>query len=416
MNRIVFYSWQSDLPNRTNRGFIQAALEKAAKAIANDSSNDDVPIIDRDTKDVPGAPHIAKAILAKVAAADVSIVQGRGEDRPTPNPNVLIEIGYALCSLGDARIVLLMNDAYGAPEDLPFDLKMHRVMTYNMPEDTADRSIERLSLQKKLEGAIRAALDSFNPKLPPIPSKANSFLAALYDNWSDLYVIDPTTSARSAHYYLFACGPHDDSLSRLLSGAVEAQFRDSIIQAFGSPEPDRQPIRKPRTTTFERRGDDYTSGRQRFSLTGNGALGFVSLACAHTSDGLLVFFPTEFLYHLASFLACAWTFNRMAGYRGGGALTVELHIPRRATILANTTRGIQVPGTRLFDEPLDTIETNPAVSVSDDFNELTAAEIRRILPAVMHHVARSLGRVLSNTFEADVEPIVASALKHVELA
>jgi hypothetical protein len=288
MNRIVFYSWQSDLPNRTNRGFIQAALEKAAKAIANDSSNDDVPIIDRDTKDVPGAPHIAKAILAKVAAADVSIVQGRGEDRPTPNPNVLIEIGYALCSLGDARIVLLMNDAYGAPEDLPFDLKMHRVMTYNMPEDTADRSIERLSLQKKLEGAIRAALDSFNPKLPLIPSKANSFLAELYDNLSDLYVIDPTTSARSAHYYLFACAPHD-SLSRPLDGAVEAQFRDSIIQAFGSPEPDRQPIRKQRTTTFERRGDDYTNGRQRFSLTGNGALGFVSLACAHTSDGLLVF-------------------------------------------------------------------------------------------------------------------------------
>ena len=87
-----------------------------------------------------------------------------------------------------------------------------------------------LSLQKKLEGAIRAALDSFNPKLPPIPSKANSFLAALYDNWSDLYVIDPTTSARSAHYYLFACAPHDDSVSRPLDGVVEAQFRDSIAQ------------------------------------------------------------------------------------------------------------------------------------------------------------------------------------------
>ena len=148
-------------------------------------------------------------------------MQGRGEGRPTPNPNVLYELGYALSSLGDARIVLLMNVAYGAPEDLPFDLKMHRVMTYNMPEDAADRSAERLSLQKKLEGAIRAALDSFNPKLPLIPSKANSFLAELYDNLSDLYVIDPTTSARSAHYYLFACAPHD-SLSRPLDGAVSS--------------------------------------------------------------------------------------------------------------------------------------------------------------------------------------------------
>jgi hypothetical protein len=70
-----------------------------------------------------------------------------------------------------------MNDASGAPEDLPFDLSHHRVMTYSMPEGVTDRSTERLSLQRKLEGAIRAALASFSPKLPPIPSKANSFLA-----------------------------------------------------------------------------------------------------------------------------------------------------------------------------------------------------------------------------------------------
>src|ERR1022692_614455 len=226
MNRVVFYSWQSDLPNPTNRGFIQAALEKAAQGIANDNSNDDVPVIDRDTKGVPGAPHIAKTILAKVAAADVfvadvSITQGRGEHRPTPNPNVLVELGYALSSLGDARILLLMNDAYGVPGDPPFDLKIYRVMTYNMPEGVTDRSTERLSLQKKLEGAIKAALASFSPQLPPIPSKARSYLAALYDNSSDLYVIDPTTSARSDHYYLFACAPHDDSLSRPLDRAVE---------------------------------------------------------------------------------------------------------------------------------------------------------------------------------------------------
>jgi len=229
-------------------------------------------------------------------------------------------------------------------------------------------------------------------------------------------VIDPTTSARSDHYYLFACAPHDDSLSRPLDRAVEAEFRDSIVQAFGNPAPDQQPIRKPRTTTFERSDDGLTSGRQRFSLTENGALGFVALACAHTSDGLLVFLPTEFLYHLACFLASASVFCRKARYRGGGVLVVELHVPRGATILANTTRGIQVPGTRLFDEPLHTIETDPAVSISDDFSELTGPEIRRLFPAIVHQVARSLGRVLSSTFEADVEPIVESVLKRVGLA
>jgi hypothetical protein len=299
MNRVVFYSWQSDLPNPTNRGFIQAAVEKAAKAIADDSSNDDVPIIDRDTKDVPGAPHIAKTILAKVAAADVfvadvSITQGRGEHRPTPNPNVLVELGCALSSLGDARILLLMNDAYGVPGDPPFDLKIYRVMTYSMPEGVTDRSTERLSLQNKLEGAIRAALASFSPKSPPVPSKANSYLAALSDNWPDLYVIDPTSSARSDHYYLFACAPHDDTLSRRLDGAVEAQFRNSIVQGFGNPEPDRQPIRKPRTTTFERNESAFRG--QRLSLTANGALGFVTLACVRVSGGQLLFPPIEFVY------------------------------------------------------------------------------------------------------------------------
>jgi len=425
MNRVVFYSWQSDLPNSTNRGFIQTALENAAKAIADDNSNDDVPIIDRDTRDVPGAPHIAKTILAKVAAsdvfvADVSIIQGKGESRPTPNPNVLIELGYALCSLGDARIVLLMNEVHGAPEDLPFDLSHHRVMTYNMPEGVTDRSSERLSLQRRLDAAVRAALAGFSPKSPN-PSKANSFLAPLYDNSSDLYLIDPTSSARSDHYYVFACAPHDDTLSRPIDAAVEAQFCDSIVQAFGNPEPGRQPMRKLRTTTFERSASAIK--RQRFSLTENGAIGYVTLACVHTVDHSvmppsesLLFLPTEFLYDLVCLLTCASMFYRKAGYRGGGVLRAELHVPRRATILETGSRGTRSFGTRLFDPPLDAIETKPSISVFDDFNELTGTEIRRILPTIMHYVARSTGRLLSSTFKADMEPMIVAVLKRVDMA
>jgi hypothetical protein len=35
---------------------------------------------------------------------------------------------------------------------------------------------------------------------------------------------------------LFACAPHDDSLSRRLTGEVETRLRDSVVQAFGTPE------------------------------------------------------------------------------------------------------------------------------------------------------------------------------------
>src|SRR5690242_5713984 len=87
----VFYSWQSDLPNRTNRGFIQEALERAIKAIVSDESVVLDIVLDRDTQNVSGAPDIAVTIFKKIDAAavfvaDVSIVLGNDAGRPSPNP------------------------------------------------------------------------------------------------------------------------------------------------------------------------------------------------------------------------------------------------------------------------------------------------------------------------------------------
>jgi hypothetical protein len=45
----IFYSWETDLPNASNRGFIQAALEIAAKSIRDDNSINIEPVVDRDT-------------------------------------------------------------------------------------------------------------------------------------------------------------------------------------------------------------------------------------------------------------------------------------------------------------------------------------------------------------------------------
>ena len=110
MKSLVFYSWQSDLPNACNRGFIQAALEKAANNIAADSTVTVEPVIDRDTQNVPGSPDIASTIFRKITTADifvadVSIVTRAQDSRPAPNPNVLIELGYAFKSLGHERVI-----------------------------------------------------------------------------------------------------------------------------------------------------------------------------------------------------------------------------------------------------------------------------------------------------------------------
>jgi len=56
----VFYSWQSDLPNATNRSLIQDSLERAAKKLRADDTIKVEPVVDRDTQDVPGRANASK--------------------------------------------------------------------------------------------------------------------------------------------------------------------------------------------------------------------------------------------------------------------------------------------------------------------------------------------------------------------
>jgi hypothetical protein len=163
MKRVVFYSWQSDLPNAANRGFILTALEIAAEKIAADKSVEVEPVIDRDTQGVSGSPDISTTIFAKIATADVfvadvSIIAKPRKGRPTPNPNVMIELGYALRAHGPDKILMVFNEAYGRIADLPFDLKMRRTIPYNEPEKNTDRSTGRKALAGKLEAALKTAL------------------------------------------------------------------------------------------------------------------------------------------------------------------------------------------------------------------------------------------------------------------
>lgn len=113
VKKTVFYSWQSDSPNGTNRTLIENALKDAAKEIAGDESINIEPVIDRDVQGTAGAVDIAATIFAKIAKADVFVADVslvlNGKKRSSPNPNVLIELGYALRALGHERIVLVFT-------------------------------------------------------------------------------------------------------------------------------------------------------------------------------------------------------------------------------------------------------------------------------------------------------------------
>jgi hypothetical protein len=163
----IFYSWQSDIKAASNRTLIQNALEGAAKDIRNDDSIQIEPVVDRDTFGVPGSPDIGSTIFNKIDrsaifVADVTIVNNHLEGRPTPNPNVLIELGYALKSIGESRTILVQNTAFGNPELLPFDLRQKRILAYNSPVETVSRVNERKFLRAQFLKSISLIVEGID--------------------------------------------------------------------------------------------------------------------------------------------------------------------------------------------------------------------------------------------------------------
>ena len=163
MKATIFYSWQSDTPGAANRNLILKALEDATREIASDDTIKVEPVVDRDTQDVAGSPDIGATILAKITAADVvvadvTIINKGFKGRLTPNPNVMVEVGYALAVHTESRLILVNNLAFGRPEDLPFDLRQKRTLNFRSATDASERATDRRALQAALKSAIGAVL------------------------------------------------------------------------------------------------------------------------------------------------------------------------------------------------------------------------------------------------------------------
>jgi hypothetical protein len=77
MSHKVFYSWQSDLPDETNRVFIEKALHDAARSLNSDGTSGTELVIDRDTIGVPGSPDIADTVPAKIKQSQVFVCESR---------------------------------------------------------------------------------------------------------------------------------------------------------------------------------------------------------------------------------------------------------------------------------------------------------------------------------------------------
>jgi hypothetical protein len=187
MPQHVFFSWQSDTPNAVGRSFVDACLRAAIRELAADAEVDlpdrDIEI-DRDTLNEPGSPPIADTIFAKidraaVFVADMTYVSTRPNGDRSPNPNVLVEHGWALKSLTHRRVIAVMNTAYGDPREisLPFDLRHTRwPIGFALPEgcDADVRKAVKDSLVRTLEDALKAVLGDATVQAgmkPPVPAK-----------------------------------------------------------------------------------------------------------------------------------------------------------------------------------------------------------------------------------------------------
>ena len=166
MKLTIFYSWQSDLPNNTNRGFIEGCLGKSLKTIYKKNNCLSECIIESDSRDESGTPDIVNSIFSKIDRCDIficdiSIINQNVSFRKTSNPNVLIELGYASNVIGWENIICVFNDDYGVKEELPFDIRFRKPVGYSTTKDKTEAKKKLLSsLERSIQGIIDNRLNN----------------------------------------------------------------------------------------------------------------------------------------------------------------------------------------------------------------------------------------------------------------
>ncbi|MBW4056167.1 MAG: nucleotide-binding protein [Proteobacteria bacterium] len=153
--KTVFYSWQMDTNRDTNKNFLKEVLKLAISKV-NEKEGFEIVKLDMDTQNRLGFIDINKIVLEKIVSCDVFVADitsiGKLGEKATPNPNVLLELGYALGRIGEERIIGFANEYYEKIENYPFDLKTRRPFLYNISESDIQNDKKKVKAE-----AIRIA-------------------------------------------------------------------------------------------------------------------------------------------------------------------------------------------------------------------------------------------------------------------
>lgn len=163
MNTSVFYSWQSDRPEKLCRYFIRDAAKKALKNIGAANNLELSPRLDHDTKGEGGMPEITETIFRKIQQssyfiADMTFVGKTENGKYLPNPNVLLELGFAARAIGWDRIICIMNEEYGSPDQQIFNIRHRRFPIGYTLNSESNCSTELPILADKITNALSTLL------------------------------------------------------------------------------------------------------------------------------------------------------------------------------------------------------------------------------------------------------------------
>ena len=159
-NFTIFYSWQCDSDKKFNRNFIENCLSNAINRI--NKVIDYTLILDKNTIGESGSPDIVIVILNKIDmaigfVADITPIVCLKE-KYLSNSNVMLELGYALSSLSDERVILICNTSKCRINDLPFDLGLKRIVSYEYDEESDANKAK--NQKEKLENTLYEAIQA----------------------------------------------------------------------------------------------------------------------------------------------------------------------------------------------------------------------------------------------------------------
>ena len=135
----LFFSWQSE--DTKSQKILEDALQRAVDEIKDKYGL--IVEIDYSTLGESGMPSINQTILRKIDACDMFLADvtpvcnyqqkvgnGLTVNKETPNPNVLLELGYAMSALGVGYVIVAAHQGKWLPKDLPFDINHHSIYCF----------------------------------------------------------------------------------------------------------------------------------------------------------------------------------------------------------------------------------------------------------------------------------------------